>query len=99
LTDNEKEKIPEADTSVSITPEQQTRITSINMEIKQRRWLVYSFTFLFAVAGLFFYCIIVASQDEAIKKFAFDMSRLWLGALISLISSIGTYYFSQRQYT
>jgi hypothetical protein len=62
-------------------------------KISQRQYFVYIFVFFFAITGIALLVISIASGDSVIRSSAMDLFKLWLGALISIVSIMCTYYF------
>ena len=61
---------------------------------KQRAVLLWITSAVFGLAGMVLLNITFCSTEEATLTFAYDLLKVWMGALIGLVSSMGTYYFA-----
>lgn len=61
---------------------------------RQRGILLTIVAIIFGLAGLVLFIIVYYSTEEATRKFAYDLLKVWMGALIGIVSSMGTYYFT-----
>lgn len=77
----------------SLEPQVVTRNLGVSGKEKQREYFVKIFAFFFAIVGVILLIISVYGPDEAIRTASMDFFKLWLGALISIVSTIVTYYF------
>ena len=64
-------------------------------KIRQRQFCVHVFVFFFAITGIALLAISVADGDSVIRSSAMDFFKLWLGALISIVTIMVAYYFKE----
>lgn len=62
-------------------------------KIKEKDFFNKIFAFLFALSGVSLLAISIWSGDIAIRSSAMDFFKLWLGALISIVSVMCTHYY------